>query len=154
MPRIPDTEIERLKSEISLQRLAESQGIQITRHGADLIGLCPFHDDREPLSQEKPLALPGCLSDRRQRHRLDHQNPRRQLPPRRRTIARRHAGFFFSRCQAGEAIHRTAIARAGNARRRRSSAAESSHRLLPRDFETKPGSTGLSPGARLGSSRA
>lgn len=48
MARIPDTEIERLKNEISLERLAESQGIALTRHGADLIGLCPFHDDREP----------------------------------------------------------------------------------------------------------
>ena len=48
MPRIPDSEIERLKNEISLHRLAESAGIKLTRHGADLIGLCPFHDDREP----------------------------------------------------------------------------------------------------------
>ena len=36
MARIPGTEIERLKQEISLQRLAESQGIELKRHGADL----------------------------------------------------------------------------------------------------------------------
>ena len=29
MARIPDTEIERLKREISLERLAESQGIEL-----------------------------------------------------------------------------------------------------------------------------
>ncbi len=48
MARIPDSEIERLKQEISIQRLAESSGIVLKRHGADLIGLCPFHDDHEP----------------------------------------------------------------------------------------------------------
>ncbi len=48
MARIPDTELERLKTEISLQRLAEGMGITLNRHGADLIGLCPFHDDKEP----------------------------------------------------------------------------------------------------------
>jgi hypothetical protein len=48
MPRIPDETIERLKQEISLERLAEARGIKLARHGADLIGLCPFHDDHEP----------------------------------------------------------------------------------------------------------
>lgn len=48
MPRIPDEVIERLKSEVSLERLAEARGVKVTRHGADLHGLCPFHDDREP----------------------------------------------------------------------------------------------------------
>jgi CHC2 zinc finger len=48
MARIPDHEIERLKKEVSVERLAEAQGIQLTRHGADLLGKCPFHDDRTP----------------------------------------------------------------------------------------------------------
>lgn len=48
MARIPDDQIERLKQEVSLQRLAEGMGITLKRHGADLIGLCPFHDDHEP----------------------------------------------------------------------------------------------------------
>ena len=48
MARIPDNDIERLKTDISLQRLAEAQGIQLKKHGQDLIGLCPFHDDNEP----------------------------------------------------------------------------------------------------------
>ena len=46
MARIPNSEIERLKQEISLQRLAESAGIALKRHSADLLGLCPFHDDK------------------------------------------------------------------------------------------------------------
>jgi DNA primase catalytic core len=48
MARIPDTVIERLKREISVQRLAEARGIKLTRSGKELIGLCPFHDDRNP----------------------------------------------------------------------------------------------------------
>ena len=48
MARIPEHEVERLKKEISVQRLAEAQGIKLTRHGADLVGKCPFHDDRTP----------------------------------------------------------------------------------------------------------
>jgi len=48
MPRIPPEELERLKREVALERLVESQGIELKRHGADLIGLCPFHDDHEP----------------------------------------------------------------------------------------------------------
>jgi len=48
MARIPATEIERLKREVSLERLAEARGIRLQRHGADLLGLCPFHEDHEP----------------------------------------------------------------------------------------------------------
>ena len=48
MARIPTEEVERLKREVSLERLMESQGIQLTRHGPDLIGLCPLHDDKTP----------------------------------------------------------------------------------------------------------
>jgi DNA primase catalytic core len=31
-----------------VQRLAEARGIKLHRHGADLLGLCPFHDDKNP----------------------------------------------------------------------------------------------------------
>jgi DNA primase catalytic core len=48
MARIPESEVERLKREVSVQRLAEARGIKLTRHGADLMGKCPFHDDRTP----------------------------------------------------------------------------------------------------------
>ncbi len=48
MARIPKAELERLKREVSVERLAEARGVKLERHGADLIGLCPFHDDRSP----------------------------------------------------------------------------------------------------------
>ena len=65
MARIPDEEIERLKQEISLERLAEARGIELKRHGADLLGLCPFHDDHAPslvITPEKNLwhCLGAC----------------------------------------------------------------------------------------------
>ena len=48
MARIPEAEIERLKQENFVQQLAEARGIELQRVGADLIGLCPFHDDKTP----------------------------------------------------------------------------------------------------------
>jgi hypothetical protein len=49
MGRNPESQIERLKRDVSVQRLAESRGVKLKRHGADMIGLCPFHDDHSPL---------------------------------------------------------------------------------------------------------
>jgi len=48
MSRIPDSELERLKREVSVERLAEARGVKLERRGSDLHGLCPFHEDREP----------------------------------------------------------------------------------------------------------
>jgi len=47
MARIPETEIERLKQEVSVERLVTSNGIALRRAGKDLLGHCPFHEDRE-----------------------------------------------------------------------------------------------------------
>jgi DNA primase len=48
MARISDEELERLKSEVSLERLVEQHGVKLKRHGKDLIGRCPLHDDKTP----------------------------------------------------------------------------------------------------------
>jgi DNA primase len=48
MARIPDAVLQRLKQEVSLERLVAARGIELKRHGKDLLGLCPFHDDHEP----------------------------------------------------------------------------------------------------------
>jgi DNA primase catalytic core len=55
MARIPEAEVERLKREISVERLAEARGIKLTRSGKELIGLCPFHDDRNPSLNIDPV---------------------------------------------------------------------------------------------------
>ena len=46
MARIPEEVIERLKEEVSLQRLVELAGVELRRQGKDLVGLCPFHEER------------------------------------------------------------------------------------------------------------
>ncbi len=46
MARIPEEVIERLKEEVSLARLVELAGVELRRQGKDLVGLCPFHEER------------------------------------------------------------------------------------------------------------
>ena len=45
MARIPEAEIERLKNEVSVERLVEASGIELKKSGKDLIGKCPLHAD-------------------------------------------------------------------------------------------------------------
>ncbi|WP_080507502.1 DNA primase [Bryobacter aggregatus] len=62
MARIPDDEIQRLKNEISVERLVTSFGVELKRHGAELIGRCPFHDDKTPSLVVSPKTnLWHCL---------------------------------------------------------------------------------------------
>lgn len=68
MARIPDEEIERLKAEMSVERLAEAKGVELRRHSADLLGRCPFHDDHKPslvISPAKNLwhCLGACAAN-------------------------------------------------------------------------------------------
>jgi len=53
MARIPDSEVERIKAEVSLVRLVEASGVALARRGAgrsgdELLGCCPFHEDGTP----------------------------------------------------------------------------------------------------------
>jgi DNA primase len=48
MARIREDEIERLKQETSVARLVEAAGVELKRQGADLVGCCPFHEDKTP----------------------------------------------------------------------------------------------------------
>ncbi|HZT02031.1 MAG TPA: CHC2 zinc finger domain-containing protein [Steroidobacteraceae bacterium] len=47
MARIADTELERLKREVSLVRLIEGQGIRLLSQGKDLACRCPWHEGDE-----------------------------------------------------------------------------------------------------------
>jgi DNA primase len=47
MPRISETDIERIKSETDLIGLVQSRGIKLQQQGKNWVGLCPFHDDQE-----------------------------------------------------------------------------------------------------------
>ena len=62
MARIPEAEVERLKLQVSLQRLVESVGVKLKRHGKEWIGRCPFHDDKTPSLVVSPKSnLWHCL---------------------------------------------------------------------------------------------
>jgi hypothetical protein len=60
--RIPEAEIDRLKREVAVERLAQARGVELKAHGANLLGLCPFHDDHEPSFVVTPVKnLWHCL---------------------------------------------------------------------------------------------
>lgn len=46
MARIPEAEIERLKSEVAIERLVEASGVALKKSGKDKLGRCPFHEDK------------------------------------------------------------------------------------------------------------
>jgi DNA primase len=46
--RLPNEMVDRIKREISVQRLVEARGIQLKRAGKNLVGLCPFHQEQNP----------------------------------------------------------------------------------------------------------
>jgi DNA primase catalytic core len=47
MARIPTEELERLKAEVSVEHLVAASGVELKAAGKDLLGRCPFHEDRE-----------------------------------------------------------------------------------------------------------
>jgi DNA primase len=47
MARIPTEELERLKAEVSVEQLVAAAGVDLKAAGKDLLGRCPFHEDRE-----------------------------------------------------------------------------------------------------------
>lgn len=62
MARIPDAEIERLKKEVPIERLVMGFGVELKRHGVELIGRCPFHEDKTPSLVVSPKTnLWHCL---------------------------------------------------------------------------------------------
>lgn len=58
MPRIPDSELERIKNDVSLVRLIESQGHKLVKRGKDWVMRCVFHEETTPslsISESKNL---------------------------------------------------------------------------------------------------
>ncbi|MFM0236420.1 CHC2 zinc finger domain-containing protein [Paraburkholderia sediminicola] len=48
MARIPDSELERMKAEVSVEQLVRAHGIELVKSGRDVRGRCPFHADGTP----------------------------------------------------------------------------------------------------------
>jgi DNA primase catalytic core len=62
MARVPEAELLRIKREVLVEDLARARGVSLSRRGQDLVGLCPFHDDREPSLVVSPAKnLWHCL---------------------------------------------------------------------------------------------
>ena len=62
MARIADEVIERIKTEVSLVRLAESQGYALEKSGKDFVLCCPFHEEKTPSCKITPAKnLFNCL---------------------------------------------------------------------------------------------
>jgi DNA primase len=62
MARFPQSEIEELKRETDLAALVRRSGVELSAHGEDLLGLCPFHDDHSPSLVVSPAkGLWHCL---------------------------------------------------------------------------------------------
>ncbi len=63
MAMIPDDEIERIKRESDLAAVVRARGIELKPQGGDLIGLCPFHADKNPSLHVTPAKrLWRCVS--------------------------------------------------------------------------------------------
>ena len=64
MARVPEDEIARIKSGVSVARLAEAAEVALRPQGQDLIGCCPFHDDSSPSLVITPESnLWHCLGE-------------------------------------------------------------------------------------------
>ncbi len=59
---IPEKEIERVKSQISLASVIRARGVELKRKGKQLWGLCPFHSEDEPsFAVDEKKGLWNCL---------------------------------------------------------------------------------------------
>ena len=56
MARIPEPELQRLKDEVSVQRLVEAAGVELKKAGKDWLGRCPFH---QPDTEPSLVVTPG-----------------------------------------------------------------------------------------------
>jgi DNA primase catalytic core len=54
MPRIPASEIDRIKTEVSLLDWVRGQGYEVKKQGKDYGLCCPFHDDKTPSCMISP----------------------------------------------------------------------------------------------------
>ncbi len=62
MPRIPQPDLDRIKQGVPLVDLAAERGVALSGQGTNLIGRCPFHDDRTPSLVIDPVQnLWHCL---------------------------------------------------------------------------------------------
>lgn len=131
MARIPEAELERLKAQVSVEHLVEASGVEFKSAGKDLLGRCPFHDDREA----SLIVTPGknlwhCFACQIGGGPIDWVMKTQG-------VSFRHAVEFLGEgvvSGTGRPPHAGAAA-ADPLRRGRCGAARGDHRLLPRASE-------------------
>jgi DNA primase catalytic core len=63
MAMIPDSEIDLIKRTADLAAVIRARGVELHKSGGDLVGRCPFHDDRDPSLRVTPAkGLWRCMS--------------------------------------------------------------------------------------------
>lgn len=63
MPMIPDDDIERIKRETDLAAVIRARGVELKPQGSDLVGLRPFHEDKNQSLHVTPAKrLWRCVS--------------------------------------------------------------------------------------------
>ena len=63
MALLTEAEIEKIKAETDLAAVVRSRGVALAPQGGDLVGLCPFHDDKSPSLHVTPgKRLWRCVS--------------------------------------------------------------------------------------------
>ena len=159
MPRIPDSEIERLKTEVSLVRLVESSGVKLARKGKDeLAGRCPFHDDDTPsLSVNAAKNLFRCFGCDVGGGPIDWVMKAEGVSFRHAVELLREGAVSDDRPASAAPpvpLHRAQTRCAGVVRCGGRRAAGPGHRLLPRDAEADARGAGLPAHSGPRSSRA
>ena len=140
MAHIPEVE-ERIKREVSIQRLAEARGVKLHRSGKELIGLCPFHDDRNSQPEHRPgeerVELQGRLRRGRRRNPVGDAGRGSELPSRAGAAA--EGASTLPSCGAGgEESHGAEAAAADRRHSGRQEAARNRGGLLPRTLKRSP----------------
>ena len=63
MALLTDAEIEKIKTETDRAAVVRARGVELRPQGGDLVGLCPFHDDKTPSLHVTPAKrLWRCVS--------------------------------------------------------------------------------------------
>ena len=84
MARIPDDTVNRIKQDIDLLRLVQSQGYEVARQGKDSVVRCPFHEEATPSCIISPKTnlfhCFGCCSASHSHRSFSQTNARRIWP--------------------------------------------------------------------------
>ena len=148
MPRVPESELQRLKEEISVERLVGDSGIELKCAGKDLLGRCPFHaDDTASLVVTPGKSLWHCFGCDAGGGPIDWVMKTRSVSFRHAVELLREGLASSLAVEGGKRTTVRSLPGAGRVRCRRCTAARAGGRVLPRDVKERSG-LGCDPGLR------